>query len=124
MGPNTFTAANIVVNHTLVNNPQQIAASSGVTQAATTTQGIAPSSGITGTAQVETLTIGSGATEAGTLGVAVTAAGMNGGSPITINVPVTAGETADNIASGISSALNNVNDYSSLSDYNTLTSFF
>ena len=49
---------------------------------------------------------------------------MNGGSPITVNVPVTAGETAADIASGISSALNNSNDYSSPGDYNTLTSFF
>jgi flagellar hook-associated protein 1 FlgK len=99
-GSSTITASNIEVNPVLANNPQEIAAASGVTQSTTTTQGVAGD-----TAQVETLAIGSEATAAGTLQVAVTAAGMNGGSPITVNVPVTAGETATDIASGISSAL-------------------
>jgi flagellar hook-associated protein 1 FlgK len=98
--PNNITAANIAVNPNIVNNPQKIAAATGVTQSTTTTQGVAGS-----TPQVETLTVGSGATEAETLKVVVTAAGMNSGSPITVNVPVSAGETADNIAADIGTAL-------------------
>ena len=39
---NNITAANLAVNPEIVNNPQKIAASSGVTQATTTTQGVAP----------------------------------------------------------------------------------
>ncbi len=95
-----ITAANIAVNPNIVNDPQEIAAAaSGVTQSTTTTQGSA-----SGTAQVETLAIGSGATENETLQVVVTAAGMSG-SPITVDVPVTAGETADDVAADISDAL-------------------
>ena len=62
-----ITAANIAVNPNIVNNPQEIAAASGVTQSTTTTQGVAPSDGNSGTAQVETLTVGSGVSENETL---------------------------------------------------------
>ena len=79
---------------------QEIAAASGVTQSTTTTQGVAGS-----TAQVETLSIGSGVTQAETLKVIVTAANMSG-SPTTVNVPVSAGETADSVATAIGTALN------------------
>ena len=80
--PNNITAANIAVNPNIVNNPQQIAASSGVTQSTTTTQGVA-----SGTAQVETLAIESGVSENEALKVVVTAAGMTN-SPKTLSVAV------------------------------------
>jgi flagellar hook-associated protein 1 FlgK len=99
-GSNTITASNIQVNPVLVNDPQEIAAS-GVTQSTTTAEGVAPSGGNSGTAQVETLSVGGTATENETLKVVVTANNMTG-SPISVNVPVSVG---DNIATDIGTAL-------------------
>jgi flagellar hook-associated protein 1 FlgK len=70
-------------------------------QSTTTTQGSASSA-----AQVETLAIGSGATDNETLQVVVTAAGMNN-SPKTIPVAVNSGDSAATIAGDIATALGN-----------------
>jgi len=104
--PNNITAANIAVNPNIVNNPQQIAASSGVTQSTTTTQGVA-----SGTAQVETLAIESGVSENEALKVVVTAAGMTN-SPKTLSVAVSSGDSAATVAGKIQTALSGDSDVS------------
>jgi flagellar hook-associated protein 1 FlgK len=100
-------AGTIYVNPYLASNPAAIAAASGVTESTTTTPGVAPTADPPdpGTAQVITLTIGSGAAVNKTLQITVTAAGM-ANSPQLLEIPVLDGDTADDIAAQIRTALN------------------
>lgn len=98
------SASSIYVNPYIAENTDRIAAATGVTQSTTTTQGVALS-----TPQVETLTVGSGATVSGTLKVMVTAAGMSN-SPKTLLVAVANGDSASTIAGKIQTALSSDSD--------------
>jgi len=100
--PSPIDASNIEVNPALENNPEQIAAALGTIQSTATTAGVAPSPG---TQQAMTLNINGSATADGNLTVQVTAANM-AGSPFPVSVPVTAGESANDIGTAIASALN------------------
>ncbi len=99
-----ISASSIYVNPYVTANTDRVAAAVGLTQSTTATQGVASS-----TAQVETLTVGSGATVSGTIKVVVTAAGM-GNSPKTLSVAVAAGDSASAIAGKIQTALNSDSD--------------
>jgi flagellar hook-associated protein 1 FlgK len=112
---NNITAANIAVNPDIVNDPQEIAAASGVTQSTTTTQGVAPSGGNAGTAQEETLAVGGAAinTVPVDLNLVVTAAVMGVNSPQTLSVTVNPSDSASTIATNIAAALNGDGDVAS-----------
>jgi flagellar hook-associated protein 1 FlgK len=110
-----ITAANITVNPNIVNDPQEIAAASGATQSTTTAEGVAPSAGNNGTAQVEALTVGGGAVNTAPvdLSVVVTAAALGVNSPQTLSVTVQPGDSAATIATNIAAALNGDSDVAS-----------